>query len=164
MIDMVKQALTRQYEATLWMLKDCLEKCPAEKWEGAIGTWPFWNVAYHTLCFADLYLSPREEDWVPRAIHPKGMEELREEYPSRKFEIAELVEYADFCRGKAIEGVGAETEATLAGASGFKWYKVNRLELHFINIRHVQHHTGQLSAFLRRCELKPRWCGSGWKE
>jgi hypothetical protein len=163
MIESLKKVLTMQHEATLCMLKECIDKCPTEHWEGTIGTWPFWNVAYHALCFADLYLSPNEAAWTARAVHPKGIEELREEYPSRKFEKAELLEYADFCREKAIERVGAETVESLAGESGFPWYKVNRLEMHFVNIRHVQHHTGQLSAFLRRNGVEPKWCGSGWK-
>jgi hypothetical protein len=163
MIDLVKKALAAQYEATLWMYGDCLDKCTPELWDAKVARWPFWNVAYHTLCFADLYMSPREEAWVPREIHPKGMEELREEYPSRKFERVELLEYLGYCRAKALDSVGTETAETLAGPSGFAWYKVNRLEMHFVNIRHIQHHTGQLSALLRRSAIEPKWCGSGWK-
>jgi uncharacterized damage-inducible protein DinB len=163
MIEAVRRALTAQHEATLWMLRDCISKCPVEHWEGTIGRWPFWNVVYHTLCFADLYLSPTEAAWKPRAVHPCGMKELEDEYPSRKFEKAEMLEYVDFCRGKAMEQVKAETEESLAGGSGFKWYKGDRLEMHFINIRHVQHHTGQLSAYLRRNGVDAKWCGSGWK-
>ncbi len=44
----------RQFEAGLCMIGDCVEKCPEEHWEGMIGRWPFWLVAYHVLCFADL--------------------------------------------------------------------------------------------------------------
>jgi hypothetical protein len=39
---------------------------------------------------------------------------------------------------------------SLAGPSGIKFRKCPRLELHVYNLRHIQHHTGQLSAFLRR--------------
>ena len=38
----------------------------------------------------------------------------------------------------------------LAGPSGFHWLKFSRLELHVYNIRHLQHHVGQLNAALRR--------------
>lgn len=164
MIEPVKAALTAQFEAALWMLKDCLAKCPDEHWDGKIAHYPFWNVAYHVLCFADLYLSPREQEWKPRAIHPTGMKELSEEFPSRRFERAELLEYVDFCRAKALEQFRGETAESLAGGSGFDWYKVNRLEMHLINLRHIQHHTGQLSAFLRRLTIDAKWCGSGWKQ
>jgi hypothetical protein len=40
--------------------------------------------------------------------------------------------------------------------------------MHLVNIRHVQHHTGQMSAFLRRVDdrfkdhKELRWVGSGW--
>ncbi len=158
-----KSILVAQYEASLCMLNDCLEKCPEEHWEGVIGKYPFWMVGYHTLCFADLYLTRRKEDWRPRAIHPKGYSELLEEYPSRKFAKGEILEYVEFCRAKVGEGIASETEESLKGPSGFDWYKVTRGELHLINVRHISHHAGQLSAFLRRVEVKPRWVGSGWK-
>ena len=72
---------------------------------------------------------------------------------------------------KAIEVVSNETEPTLAGPSGFSWRKCSRLELHIYNIRHVQHHTGQRSAYLRRVDPSigqrrdvMKWIGWGWRE
>jgi uncharacterized damage-inducible protein DinB len=61
-----------------------------------------------------------------------------------------LVEYADICRARAKATMGAETAASLQGASGFSWLEFSRLELHLYNIRHIQHHTGQLVAALRQ--------------
>jgi hypothetical protein len=48
----------------------------------------------------------------------------------------------------------AEVEAKvpaldLAAPSGFHWLPFNKLELQFYNIRHLQHHTGQLADRLR---------------
>jgi hypothetical protein len=56
------------------------------------------------------------------------------------------------------EGVAKETARSLAGESGFPWIPFPRLELHIYNIRHIQHHAGQLGAFLRRNKVK----GVGW--
>jgi uncharacterized damage-inducible protein DinB len=77
--------------------------------------------------------------------------------------------YLAFCCQKMLDTIAADTEDSLKGPSGFSWYKVTRGELHLINIRHVQHHTGQLSAYLRRvvpaCQDRHAlpWVGTGWR-
>jgi hypothetical protein len=58
MIDYIKKILTGQFEASLCVMKECLQKCPPEHWDGKIAKYAFWHVGYHTLCFVDLYLSP----------------------------------------------------------------------------------------------------------
>ncbi len=143
--------------AALAMLKSCIELCPDEQWDGLIGKYPFWHVAYHTLCFADCYTS-RDADWKTSPIfHPAGKAELAEEYPSRRFTRAELLAYLEYCRAAFQAALDAETPQSLAGPSGFSWVKIPRYELYPYNTRHVQHHVGQLSAFLRRCNVHPKW-------
>jgi hypothetical protein len=153
--------LESQLDASLAMLEECIRVCPAERWVEAVGRWPFWEVAYHTLCFADLYLAPGEAAWAPGKFHPAGMAELRDEHPSRRFEQAELVEYGAFCRGRAREVFTGETAESLAGPTGFHWLPFTRAEAHIYNIRHIQHHAGQLSAFLRRAGVETKWVRSG---
>jgi uncharacterized damage-inducible protein DinB len=168
MVEYLKGVLKGQYEAALGMLNDCLVVCPDEHWDGIIGKYPFWQVAYHTLCFADLYLTADETKFQPREIHPAGWKEFDDEYPSRRFERGELLAYAALCRQKAQESLAAETRESLEGASGHARRKFSRGELHVYSIRHIQHHTGQLSAHLRR--ISPamqemhvlKWGSSGW--
>ena len=148
------------------MLNDCVEKCPPAQWDGVVAKYPFWQVAYHTLCFVDLYLSPGETSFAPRAdVHPAGLREFDDEYPSRRFTQRELLDYVALCRQKARETLAAETAESLQGPSGFPGRPATRGELHVYNIRHVMHHAGQLGAFLRRADpsLNPRWIGSGWR-
>lgn len=164
------KTITRsQFAASLRMLSDCVERCPSEHWNNpanVIAKYPFWMVAYHTLCFVDLYLSPGEAVWKPRSeqggLHPAGWDELNEEYPSREFSQAELLGYGELCRGLLDEAIAAETAETLQGPSGFARLTFSRAELYLYNLRHVQHHTGQLSAFLRRAGVElPRWVRAG---
>ena len=162
MTEHLKTILTAQFEASLAMLRECIARCPAEQWEAKIAKYTFWQVAYHTLCFADLYLTASEEAFVCRDLHPQGMEELNGEYPSRRFSQEELLRYADICREKVRESIAAETRETLEGPSGFPRHHVSRAEMHIYNIRHIQHHAGQLSALLRRIEVDTRWVRSGW--
>ena len=53
----------------------------------------------------------------------------------------EILEYLSFCRSE----IELKIESTdLKSESGFYWLPFNKLELQFYNIRHIQHHTGQL--------------------
>ena len=153
--------LIPQFDAALRMLHDCIAACPPDHWDSPIAKYPFWLVAYHTLCFADLYLSPNEASWQPSPVlHPRGIAELNDEYPSRRFTQPELRSYCEFCRAKAPASLAAETPASLDGPSGFPRYPICRAEFHINNIRHIQHHTGQLSASLRRVGVDTRWAGT----
>jgi hypothetical protein len=73
--------------------------------------------------------------------------------------------YAGICRERIPTMIGAESTDTLAGPSGFGHLPFSRLELHLYNynIRHVQHHTGQLGAFLRRVGVDTGWTKTGWR-
>jgi hypothetical protein len=170
MIDVVTKSLTRQFEAALSMLDECLRLCPDDHWDSPIAKYPFWHVAYHTLCYVDVYLSPDNDAWQPLTdvggsggLHPKGREELEAEYPSRRFERDELREYLTICRKKLHDIMAAETVATLEGPSGFSHLPFSRMELHFYNLRHIHHHTGQLGAFLRKVGASPGWTKTGWR-
>jgi len=39
----------------------------------------------------------------------------------------------------------------------FPWLSCSRAELPRYSLRHLQHHTGQLGAFLRRAKVATRW-------
>lgn len=157
-----RAATLRQGYAALDMLENCIAVCPIKHWEEIIGNWPFWQVAHHTLCFADLYTAVSNKAWKPDArFHPTGRKEFTEPRPSRRFEREELIEYAQVCRERFAAALEAETPETLAGPSGFSWMRVPRYELYPYNSRHVQHHVGQLSAALRRCGCRPKWVDQG---
>jgi hypothetical protein len=168
MIEYVKQIFTTQFEASLAMLNQCIEACPPEHWEGKIAQGTFRWVAYHTLFFCDLYLSPNNESFELRDLHHHGGDE-RGPVATPGLSKEDTLNYVSFCRQKIHESLVAETEESLAGPSGFSWYKITRGEMHLVNIRHIQHHTGQLSAFLRRVDEQfkdrktLRWIGSGWR-
>jgi hypothetical protein len=140
------------------MLRDCLERADAAAWRAAVGRFPFWHVAYHVLFFTDLYLSPNEAAFRPQPFHVEDSNFLGQQpWPpfkkvvaDRPYEKAALLDYLAACRSKAVSILAAETEATLAGPGGFDWLPLTRLELHLYNLRHLQHHTGQFAAMLRR--------------
>jgi hypothetical protein len=169
MLDYFKQTLVGQYEASLAMFNQCLAACPEEHWDGKIANGPFRWVAYHTLFFTDLYLTPTEHQFTLRDLHQRGGDE-REPVASSGLSKEDTLSYVPICRQKVHESIADETAETLAGPSGFSWYPCTRGELHVISIRHIQHHAGQLSAYVRR--VNPivgenrralPWVATGWR-
>jgi uncharacterized damage-inducible protein DinB len=166
MQDYFNAILSSQFEASLCMLHHCIKACPPKHWEGKIANATFRQVAYHTLFFVDLYLSPNAESFQLRDLHRRGGDE-RGPTVSRGLSKPQTLEYLSICRDKARDTLASESARVLQTRSGFR--KFSRGELHIYNIRHIQHHTGQLSACLRR--LDPTltdsktlpWVGSGWR-
>lgn len=169
MIALVRRSLARQFEAALCTVQQCVAACPPEHWEGKIANDAFRQIAYHTLFYLDFYLTRDEGAFELHALQQRGGDE-RGPALSPGLNQADTLRYVALCREKIAAALAAETEATLQGPSGFSWLKFSRLEAHIYNIRHVQHHAGQMCAYLRRvvaalADPKTlRWVGSGWRD
>jgi hypothetical protein len=166
MTDYLRKILSHQFEAALCMLHDCIRKCPPEHWEGKIANDTFRQISYHTLFFFDYYLSPSEAAFVLRDLNLRGGDEPTNTDASKGLEREEALAYANICRQKMIQTLAGETAQSLQSVSGFSWLPFSRGELHLYNIRHVQHHAGQLSAYLRRIPVEdgpPWWVKTGWR-
>ncbi|HUB27335.1 MAG TPA: DinB family protein [Tepidisphaeraceae bacterium] len=168
MLELMRQMLTGQYEASLKMVDQCITACRPEHWEGRIANDSFRYVAYHTLFFTDMYLSRSQDEFTLRDLHDQGGDE-RGEGQSVGLSRDKTIVYVTICRMKMHESLAAETAESLQEPSGFSWRKFSRAEMHVYNIRHIQHHAGQMSAYLRRVDpalAEPAalpWVGSGWK-
>ena len=167
MIEYVRQILSSQFEASLSMVHQCVKACRPEHWEGKIANDTFRQVAYHTLFCTDMYLSISEDKFQPRDFHRIGGDE-RAPTISPGLSQEETLAYAILCRQKVGESLAIESIESLKGPSGFSWRQISRGELHIYNIRHIQHHAGQFSAYLRRVDGALRdpkalpWNGWGW--
>jgi hypothetical protein len=150
----ILNTVARQYRGSLAMLGQAIELCPESLWLSNDYRNRYWHIAYHTLFYTHLYLQPSQSDFVAWAKHRPDSQYLgvrpgasgkmhRVEPPYAK---AEVLEYLELCR--------RELEARIPGLdvsapSGFPWLAFNKLEVQFYNIRHLQHHTGQLADRLR---------------
>jgi hypothetical protein len=152
----IQETVANQYHSALKMLGQAIDLCPEALWLAASGSSPnrYWHIAYHALFYTHFYLAPSESEFEPWQRH-------RAEYnflgavPSRPNEThiaaipytqSELREYLDFCQSE----VDTQTAHLDPDApSGFHWLPFNKLELQFYSIRHIAHHTGQLSERLR---------------
>lgn len=167
MQDLIRQMLLGQYEAALCMMHNAIAACPAEAWEGKIANGSARWAAYHTLFFTDYYLSKGDDDLDLHELTLEGGSEAGDE-PAAGLPIDKSLAYVDACRDKARRVLAAETEESFRGDNGFG-RKFSRAEMHAYNIRHIQHHAGQLSAYVRRMlpDFPHRgmpWIGSGWRD
>jgi hypothetical protein len=158
-----KEIVWRQFGAALEMLENAVLACPAELW-GEGGRRPeFWYVVYHTLFFLDLYLSGSAEGFAPP--EPFTLDELDPAgvMPGRVYTKEELSDYLRHGREKCRATVGALTDEGARARCTFRWGEVSFAELLLYNMRHVQHHAGQLNLLLRQeTDAAPGWvCAAG---
>jgi hypothetical protein len=151
------------------MLAGCIKRADRDTWLAPVAQIPYWHVAYHALFYADFYLSPNEHAFQAQPFHrpdynflgPQPWAPEKQIKADQPYDADTLAAYAETCRAKVKTIISSETESVLAGESGFSWLRFTRMELHLYNLRHIQHHTGQLAAALRRrgAEGVP-WIGS----
>ena len=168
---LLQQLLINQFEASLCMLAHCVARCPADRWQAPVARYPFSQVVFHTLFYTDFYLgqSPDGFELQPFHLENKALfgdyEQLQDREPVETYERADIERYLDFVRGKAIETINSETEQSFSAAAQFPRRRCSRAETHVYNIRHVQHHVGQLSMRLRLDGVTDfPWIDHGWRD
>lgn len=134
------------------MLRQALELCPDELWDGGSYEVPFWQVAYHTLYFTDLYLQPNLEAFTPWELHRDEYHDLpwppgSGTQPARPYSKDELLDYWRKC-DERIDA--ALDRLDLNADCGMPWHKgMLKLEHQLHNLRHIQHHTALLAGRLQ---------------
>jgi hypothetical protein len=162
----ITSMIQAQYRAALAMLEQAVERCPDALWDDPQDRNRFWRVALHVLYYTHLYLSPSEEEYLPWPKHrdeaqhfdPIFWEGNREPVVGEPYTCAEILEYLEFCRNQVAQRV---PPLDYAAPSGFSWLPMDKLELQLYNIRHIQHHTGELYERLgARAGVELDWIGS----
>lgn len=138
-----------QYNACLWMLKNTItismEFPQHYLWNAETEKNRYWHIAYHTLFYTDLYLAKDNKSFMPWALHQEDYHLLSPEALEPYYQ-EELLSYLNKINSSlklSLENCNFEKH------SGFSWLPFNKFELHIHNIRHIQHHTGQLVERIR---------------
>ncbi len=161
-------AFRSQFQAAIRTLRKAIETCPDDLWtDDSFGN-TYWRVAYHALHYTHLYLSPSEAQF---SSWPKAREHVyylgdRLHWPphdeivvGEPYSKADLIEYADRIEAELPSLLDA---TSLESESGFEWIPFGRFELHLYNLRHAQHHAGQLIERLRTsADTGVGWIGHG---
>jgi hypothetical protein len=143
----MQAVLKSQYHASVSMLRNAIDACPADLWTDASYVNQFWHVAYHTLFYTDLYLQPSESAFVPWEHHRPECSFFKSG-SIVPYSVDEIRAYCERCDEKIDSAVDRLDLA--AAESGFSWYRMSKLEHQFVNLRHLQHHTGQLAERIRQ--------------
>src|SRR5579862_460161 len=101
---MLRAVLKSQYHASLAMLREAIERCPPEEWLSTNHKNAFWQVSYHVLFFAHLYLQPDEAAFRLWEQHRGEGDGIAGE-PYTQTQVLEYWEFCDRmiddCRGRA---------------------------------------------------------------
>lgn len=156
----IQRAVRSQYLAALKMLKEAIVKCPPAMWNAPRDQEKFWFKAYHTLYWTHKYLQATVKDFVPWRGHGKPNDWNRRGKTKGESPISkqELLEYLTFVQQQVDERVPA---TDFSAPSGFYGSRLDKLEWAFVNIRHIQQHTGELYERLgSRKRIQLHWAES----
>jgi len=155
----MKKELIAQYRASLRMLINAIQQCPEELWDHAKADIPYWQLVYHSLHFTNLYISADEASFIPWQNHLEGIHQLGARENLEPYTKLDLKNYAE----QIFDDVEFKvSQQDLKALSGFEWLPMNKFELHLYNLRHLQHHIGQLVERLRLVGFKGiAWVANG---
>lgn len=169
MLDAFKQLIANQFEASLCTITLCAERCPDSHWNTRIAKYPFSQVLFHAIFFADYYLGDDADSFRQQSFHIENQElfadyeQHKQQEPKSVYSREQIELYGNFCRDKASVKIGEETEQTLLAKARFARKNFSRAELHVYNIRHIQHHAAQLVLRLRiDTDVDIPWVRSEW--
>ena len=154
-----QKVIDRQFEAAIQMIRLAIQACPDDLWDDRTDGSPFWHLAYHALFYTDFYLSENDKVFKPMEYHRDKAHFLPGDYkeyggivttPDKAFTQNQLLDYADHCLSKCRDAFKQLTNKRALERCGFWWYELNVGEFLLNNLRHAQHHAGQLSLLLRR--------------
>lgn len=157
-----KATIWRQFGASIEMLENAMERCPAAHWDTDS---KFWYIAYHTLFYLDYYLTLEPESFAPPPPYTLSEFDPSGAMPDRTYSKEELLSYLRHCSAKCHDLIANLTDeiANSRWVSAYKNYSV--IEVLLYNMRHVQHHAAQLNLLLRQeIDDAPRWVSVAKKE
>ena len=165
---MKQEIVVSQYRAALMMLRQTVEDCPDTLWNRGSDDNAFWQIAYHTLYYVHLYLSKSDNEFEAWPKHIEDYPHMGRGLPwpphdppkiGDPYTKDDILEYFDFIDERIPDFVAA---APYDDPAGFFRLPFSRGALHLYNIRHIQHHAGQLIERLRQTTGKGvDWVRSG---
>ena len=162
--------ISRQFAAAIQMIRLAIQACPDDLWDDRTDGSPFWHLTYHALFYTDFYLSENDKLFKPMEYHEDKAHFLPGDYkefggivttPEKAFTQEQLLDYTDHCLHKCQETFEKLTNRQALERCGFWWYELNVGEFLLNNLRHAQHHAGQLTLLLRRrADIGIDWLGT----
>ena len=154
-------AIVRQYGAALAMLQHGVEACPDSLWDAREDGAPVWRHAYHALWFLDGYLHKAlGRTLAPPSFHVAGAEGIAPPHPSPAFPRENIREYLEAVTARTLAIIREQGTEGLVRPAYFHWHGLTFLDTLIYNLRHVQHHVGQINLVLRNTAgVSSEWIG-----
>jgi hypothetical protein len=151
-----KEALWKQFGASIDMLDNAIAMCPDGLWDTEE---KFWYSSYHCLFWLDYYLTPEPSTFTPTPPYTLSEFNPTGEMPERTYSKDELLNYLKSNREKLRKLLSTLTDEEIVNRRWVNDYKnFSLLEILLYNMRHVQHHAAQLNKFLRKnLNNAPAW-------
>jgi len=151
----LKNFLWEQIGASIDMLENAIAACSNDNWNSES---QFWYVCYHTLFFLDYYLDENPDQFAPPQPFTMSEFDPANLRPYQVYTKVELTEYCEYCRSKCKSVVGKLNCQNAENRFINDYRDYSFLEILIYNLRHVQHHVGQLQLLLRQSnDTVPNW-------
>jgi len=150
-----KEALWKQFGASIDMLENAISLCTDELWNDDKR---FWYSAFHCLFYLDYYLTLEPGQFSPPPPYTLSEFDPSGAMPDRVYSKEELLTYLRHSRKKCHDLIASMT----GEIAGSRWVNKSKdysvVEILIYNMRHVQHHAAQLNLLLRQGINKaPGW-------
>ncbi|MDE0222883.1 MAG: hypothetical protein OXJ90_26685 [Spirochaetaceae bacterium] len=141
----IRAAFVSQYQAGLDMLEAAVRACPDGAWDNPTYVNRYWHIAYHALFYVHLYLFPTLSAHTAWSGHRDGAHDLGQDV--EPYSRESILKFLTFRRGHMRRRIDT---LDLSGESRFPWLPFGPAERLAYNLRHLQHHAGQLSERIRQ--------------
>lgn len=160
-----KIVLLKNFEGSIEMLKSIVQLCSDDLWRQ---DQRFYYLTYHTVIFLDYYLTYPVKDFQPllpyRLVDADNLPEgaIDDVIPVKLYTRQEVITALTYIQQKCRTLLLETTEEGLKN----KWIEESEIDMHglcpslvvnysiteilFYNLRHLQHHVGQLNYMLRQ--------------
>jgi len=158
MTNKIQEGLWRQFGASIDMLQNAILFCPESYFTT---NKRFYYLAYHCVLFLDYYLSIPPKDFSPilpftiKDKEQRPLESIGDIVPDKIYSKEELIDYINKSRLKCQNLIESLTDNeklnirfTEGNQEGDMDYPI--LEILLYNLRHTQHHIGQLNLIMRQ--------------
>ena len=158
MTNKIQEGLWRQFGASIDMLQNAISFCPESYFTT---NKRFYYLAYHCVLFLDYYLSIPPKDFSPilpftiKDKEQRPLESIGDIVTDKIYSKEELIDYINKSRLKCktlIESLSDNEKLnnrfTEGNQEGDMDYPI--LEILLYNLRHTQHHIGQLNLIMRQ--------------
>jgi hypothetical protein len=153
----IRESIWNQFGAAIDMFENALLMCPDELWNSKCN---FWYIAFDCLYYLDYYLTLDPATYkLPEPFAFAGPDP-NDGPPERVYTREELLTWLSSSRNKCRDLIASMTTEIATGT----WSNLSKtmsypvMELLIYNMRHLQHHTGQLNLLLRQnIDDAPDW-------